>query len=202
MSQLLPPRAPNLPLAPQQYESGYVEKLTNALRLYYNQLDLVLRQLLQGFNNYGTFYSTDNQLNPVAGAVNLVTYNNTAEAFGVSVDPLNPSRLLVTAAGVYNFQFSAQLDHAGGGKARFYIWFRRNGVDLPASATTLVLPGPNDELVAAWNYLMTMEAGDYFELVWSSPDAGARLLAAPAAAPVPAIPSVIMTVTYVYPNAA
>lgn len=200
MPQLLPPRAPNLPLAPQQYESGYVEKLTNALRLYYNQLDLVLRQLLQGFNNYGTFYSTTTQTNPVANAVNLVTYNNTGEAFGIAVDSLNTSRLTVTAAGVYNFQFSAQLDHTGGGKAVFYFWFRRNGLDIPDSATKMVLPGPNDELVAAWNYLITMAAGDYFELVWSSPDTGATLLAAPAAAPVPAIPSVIMTVTYTYPN--
>jgi len=36
---LIPPRAPNLPLAPEQYESGYLEKLTNALRLYFNTID-------------------------------------------------------------------------------------------------------------------------------------------------------------------
>jgi hypothetical protein len=36
---LIPPRAPNLPLAPFQYESRYVEQLTNALRLYFNTID-------------------------------------------------------------------------------------------------------------------------------------------------------------------
>jgi hypothetical protein len=36
---LIPPRAPNLPLAPGQYEPGYLEKLTNALRLYFNTID-------------------------------------------------------------------------------------------------------------------------------------------------------------------
>lgn len=199
MSQLIPPRAPNLPLATREYDSGYIEKLNNAQRLYYNQLDTALQQLLAGFNNYGTFYNTATQTNPVASAVNLVTYDTTAEAFGVAFDPLNPSRLSVSIAGVYNFQFSAQLDHTGGGKVPFYFWFRVNGIDIPDSATKVVVAGPNDEVVAAWNYLLSMNAGDYFQLVWSSPDTAARILAEPAAAPVPAIPSVIMTAMFVYP---
>lgn len=36
---LIPPRAPNLPLAPVAYDPGYLEKLTNALRLYFNTID-------------------------------------------------------------------------------------------------------------------------------------------------------------------
>lgn len=199
MAQLIPPRAPNLPLAPREYEAGHQEKLTNTLRLYFNQLDLALQQVLAGFNNYGTFYNTATQTNPVASAVNLVTYDTTAESFGVTFEPLNPSRLSVSIAGVYNFQFSAQLDHTGGGNVDFFFWFRLNGLDIPYSATKVVVAGPNDETVAAWNYVVSMNAGDYFELVWSSPDTAARILAEPAAAPVPAIPSVIMTVTYVYP---
>jgi hypothetical protein len=199
MGQLLPPRAPNLPLAPTDYSSAHQEKLTNALRLYFNQLDGSLQQLLRGFNNYGTFYSTTTQTNPVASTVNLVTYDSTAEAFGVDYDPANPSRVRVTMAGVYNFQFSAQLNHTGGGSATFYIWFRINGVSLPYSTTKIVLAASNNADVAAWNYLVSLAAGDYFELVWSSPDTGARILAEPAAAPIPAIPSVIMTATYAYP---
>jgi len=31
--------APNLPLAPLEYERQYMDKLTNVLRLYFNQLD-------------------------------------------------------------------------------------------------------------------------------------------------------------------
>ena len=31
--------APNLPLAPLEYERSYMDKLTNVLRLYFNQLD-------------------------------------------------------------------------------------------------------------------------------------------------------------------
>ena len=30
---------PNLPVAPKEYEQGYLEQLTNVLRLYFAQLD-------------------------------------------------------------------------------------------------------------------------------------------------------------------
>jgi hypothetical protein len=32
--------APNIPLAPLEYEQQYMDKLTNVLRLYFNQLDV------------------------------------------------------------------------------------------------------------------------------------------------------------------
>jgi len=36
------PAVPNLPLAPNDYEPNYQEKLTNVLRLFFNQLNSVL----------------------------------------------------------------------------------------------------------------------------------------------------------------
>jgi hypothetical protein len=33
------PAVPNLPLAPNDYDRQYVDKLTNVLRLYFNQLN-------------------------------------------------------------------------------------------------------------------------------------------------------------------
>ena len=202
MPQLTPPRAPNLPLPPVEYAKLQQDQLNNALRLYFNQLDATFQQMLLGFNHYGTFYDTTTQTAAVINTAYPVTFNTTAEVFGVSLGATDTSRVYANRAGVYNFQFSAQLDHTGGGKVDFYFWFRKNGVDIPDSATKVVVAGPNDEIVAAWNYLITMQSGDYFQLVWSANDTAARLLAAAAVAPVPAIPSVILTVTYVYPNAA
>ena len=37
--------APNLPLAPEEYERRYFDQLTNILRLYFNQRDKVIGQL-------------------------------------------------------------------------------------------------------------------------------------------------------------
>jgi hypothetical protein len=36
---LRPPKAPNLPIGPTEYDQRYVDMLTNALRLYFNQID-------------------------------------------------------------------------------------------------------------------------------------------------------------------
>jgi len=37
--------APNLPLAPNEYERRYFDQLTNTMRLYFNQLDKIVGQL-------------------------------------------------------------------------------------------------------------------------------------------------------------
>ena len=37
--------APNLPLAPNEYERRYFDQLTNVLRLYFNQRDKIIGQL-------------------------------------------------------------------------------------------------------------------------------------------------------------
>jgi len=44
--ELLRVAAPNLPLAPRDYDSRYHEQLNNVLRLYFNQLDKILGQLV------------------------------------------------------------------------------------------------------------------------------------------------------------
>jgi hypothetical protein len=57
------------------------------------------------------------------------------------------------------------------------------------------LKGTDDELVTSWNYVEQLRAGDYVELMWSVDNTSVQILAQAAAAPVPAIPSVILTVT-------
>jgi hypothetical protein len=101
----------------------------------------------------------------------------------------------VDRIGTYNFQFSAQLLKSGGGSGNVYIWYRVNGADIANSATIVTLAGSSSASVAAWNFVVEMNAGDYFELVWSTNNTNCEIHAAAASAPVPAIPSVILTVT-------
>jgi hypothetical protein len=101
----------------------------------------------------------------------------------------------VDRVGTYNFQFSAQLLKSGGGSGNVYIWYRVNGASAANSATIVTLPGGSSAVVAAWNFVVELNAGDYFELVWSTNNTGCEIHAAAASAPVPAIPSVILTVT-------
>lgn len=201
MAQLLPPKAPSLPIAQKEYSATDREQQNDLLRKYFNTLDMTFRQLLLGFNNYGVFIDTTTQQPAVINTAYPITMNTTLEAFGVSRDLTYTSRIGVAVGGIYNFQFSVQADNAGGGTTNFWIWFRKNGVDVANSASHVVVSGPADQSVPAWNYMLTMDAGDYFELVWSADSVAAQIHYVAAAAPVPAVPSVILTVQYLFPDA-
>ena len=146
---------------------------------------------------YGNFLSTVTQSNAGATAANAITYNTTDLTRGVSI--VSNSRIRITNGGVYNIQFSAQLQKTSGGDDQVDIWLSKNGTNVPNSNTTVLLTSNPGYGVAAWNFLVNAASGDYYELYWSSADTTAVLHAASAGTnPTrPAIPSVILSVTQV-----
>ena len=186
---------PNLPVAPAAYEQRYQDQLLNVLRLFFNRITSKINAPVP----HGSFYDTTTQTNPVANAVNLMKVNSVYDAgdgtqYAVKKDT---TRIYITQTGVYNIAFSAQLDKTGGGASAVYIWIRGNGQNVSNSATKVVIDGPNSEIVAAWNWVLTLGEGDYIELAWESSDTNVILAAVAASGKVPEIPSVILTVTYV-----
>jgi len=143
---------------------------------------------------YGAFHSTVSQTAAVINTAYEMTLNATDISFGVYIGS-PASRVYVDTEGYYNFQFSAQLEKTTGGVGAVYIWCRVNGVDIPDSATKIRIQGNNAETVAAWNFVLPVKAGDYFELMWSTDDTNCQIFASAASSPVPAIPSLILTVT-------
>ena len=183
---------PSLPVAPVSYEQRYQDQYSNVMRLYLNQVS----NAVNAPRPYGSFYSNVDQTNPVADAVNLMTYNQTVDFFNVSIGAIN-SRVYVAEEAIYNIQFSAQLDKSGGSASAVYIWLRLNGQNVANSATKVTIDGPNSEIVAAWNFVLPLAENDYFELAWQSSDTNVFLAEEPASGNVPEIPSVILTVTWV-----
>jgi hypothetical protein len=143
---------------------------------------------------YGVFYDTTTQAPAAINTAYPITFNSTDLSFGV-YRGATTSRIYVDEPGVYDFQFSAQLDNTSGGSHLIFIWCRINGVDVANSASQVRLKGTDGELVAAWNFVLSMKDGDYFELVYAASDTSVQILSQAAVAPVPAIPSIILTVT-------
>jgi hypothetical protein len=143
---------------------------------------------------YGSFYDTTTQTNPTASTVNLISYNSTQHSNGVSI--VDNTKITVETPGTYNLQFSAQVDKTDAGSDVIDIWFRKNGNDIPWSNTRLTSQGNNDKIVASWNYIDSLDGGDYMQIAWSSPDTDVRLYAeGTQSSPTrPAIPSVILTI--------
>lgn len=153
---------------------------------------------LQGYGGtqaqaaHGSFISTATQTASAINTAYPVTLSATTSAYLVSIGS-PASRIVCAQAGHYNFQFSLQLDKTAASTAAVYIWYRVNGVDIANSATKVAVNGSDAEIVAAWNFLQDMNAGDYFELVWSTNDTNCFIAGFAASPPVPAIPSVILT---------
>lgn len=144
-------------------------------------------------------YSTQVQTNSDFGTTQIMTFDQTVAASGISV--VSGSEITVSRTGVYNIQFSAQLDKTDSGVDSAEIWLRVNGQNLAWSNTWVDLPKNDAKLAAAWNWVIPLNAGDYVELAWWSADVDMRLYeraaqaAVPGVSPArPAIPSVILTV--------
>lgn len=145
-------------------------------------------------SGYGTFYDTTTQ---TAAAINTaygMTFNTTDLSLGVYVGSPT-SRIYVDRTSIYNIQFSAQLDNTSGGDHKVYIWLAINGTNVANSGSQIQVKGNNGYTIAAWNFVQYMKEGDYFEIMWAVNDTSVQILAQAAAAPVPAIPSVLLTVT-------
>jgi hypothetical protein len=145
-------------------------------------------------NRNGAFFDTTTQTAAVINTAYPITLNTTSITDGVYIGATT-SQVFVDRIRIYNFQFSAQLIKATGGSGNVFIWYRVNGVNVANSARKVTLAGSSAAVVAAGNYVVKLNAGDYFELVFSTDDTGCQIVAAAAAAPAPAIPSVILTVT-------
>ena len=144
-------------------------------------------------SRYGSFYDTTTQVATTINTATAITFNTTDLSQGVFLS--TTSRVMVDTVGIYDFQISIQLDKTTGGTAEFYIWLRLNGVDVTDSASQLRLQGNNAEVFAALNYFFDLKAGDYVEIMFSVTDLSVELAAFAAAAPVPGIPSIILTVS-------
>ena len=148
----------------------------------------------------GSFYDTTNQTS-TSGQILAMNFNTPDISNGVSI--VNnilgqPTRITVANAGTYNVQFSAQLSRpqGGGGSASdVNIWLALNGNDIPWSNTKITMQANDKYIVAAWNWFVTLTAGQYVEIMWSQQDS--IFLAAVPAGVHPAIPSVILTVNQI-----
>lgn len=202
------PPGPSLPISPKDWDAGYHDQYSNVLRLYFNQLSNNLQQLSGPGGGYrlsfphGAFYDTTVQNAASTTTAYVITLNSTSLSNGVSL--IGGSRMTVSQEGIYNLQFSVQLNNSSNAPHDMDIWVRQNGVDIPNSNSRFGLPArknPGDpfHILAALNIFADMKENDYLELVWHTANISLSLTgyAAGTSPTRPAIPSVITTLSFV-----
>lgn len=201
------PAPPNLPYAPEAYDKIYVEALTNVLRLYFNRLENITRNLLGRdggrflSNPFGAFSSEVDQTAASTTVAYAVTYSNTDISDSVFLS--NSSRLNTTYPGIYNLQFSIQFVNTDTQIHDVDVWAAINGTNVANSNSRFSVPnrhgGVDGHLIAALNLFLTMQAGDYVELYWHTTNTAVSVeyLSSGSSPTRPATPSVIATMAFV-----
>jgi hypothetical protein len=150
---------------------------------------------------HGSFRSDQDQTAASTTVGYAVTYNVTDLSEGVYVT--NSSRVNVDYAGVYNVQFSFQLINTDSQIHDVDIWFSKNGTNIDDSNSRYSITsshgGVDGGVIAALNFYLDLNPGDYFEIYWSTTNTAVSLQHLPTAtSPTrPATPSVILTVGYI-----
>lgn len=148
--------------------------------------------------SFGSFYSTQTQAATTINTAKAITYNNADTAYGIYRDPADNSKIKVSRPAIYNVQFSIQVDKTSGGTGKLFIWPAINGTAVANAGSLIQIQGNDAEIFSAANFFLPLSNGDYFQLYFSVDALDVQLQQFAAAAPVPAIPSIILTVMQVY----
>lgn len=206
INRLIPTVAPRLPSSPQPPDARYLDQLNNILRLYFNQIDSLAGNLAGGQGGrylnfpYGAFSSSVSQSATVNTATKLLFA--TTDLSNVITAP--SSQITVVNPGVYNLQFSIQVQNLQTTQQDMFIWLKKNGVDVVGSTGVIGLPaqksaGVPSRDIKGWNYFLSLDADDYVEIYWSVADVLVTIpaYAASGTPTKPSTASVVATMSFV-----
>lgn len=198
---------PNLPVAQADYTRLYQEQLNNVLRLYFNQLNGNLNSLIGDTGGrYLQFpYAAIQRTTDVSFSANTatqITFDQNDFLNKCAND--GTDGIAVECPGIYNYQFSVQLKNTDTQIHSSWIWLRVNGVDVMGTASKFDVVsshgGTPGYVIASCNFYVQLASGDTVEM-WSAVSNVAVTFDAAAAQTspfvMPAIPSVVATLTYV-----
>jgi len=178
MAQTLrPTKAPNLPIGPVDYNQQFQDQFSNALRLYFSEIDNFSQVLMQ--NNGGRFINFPH----IAAQDNTDQYalgNNTptivlwdtldsSGGFTLNVD----GTATATYSGIYKIDYSLQMANTDNAIHDAFIWLKLDGANVAGSASKFSISarksaGNPSFLVAYSSVTFSVVAGQNIGLWWAT----------------------------------
>lgn len=149
--------------------------------------------------HYGVF--TSNQDQTQQATPEIVEFNATAMSNGISLS--GSTKIVVSRAGLYAFHLTLHVHNADSQFQFFDLWGRLNGNNIPSSRFKYSVPSAHGQqdgaLTPSQNFFLNLAAGDEVEVAWTCSDADevsiAKHDAVTGEVPIPAAPSVMLTVS-------
>lgn len=188
---LLSPAAPNLPIAPVQYEARYHDQFSNVLRLYFNQLKNLNDQLVSlastfqdgnygqtiQFPHIGAYYYPE-QYATGTNTPTVVKWNATSSLLGFTLNANNTAT--AEYDGIYKITYSLELANNANNAHDVAVWLRVNGTtsaaDVDNSTTVFTVParksnGTSSYVCGYSEVVFQLNAGDSVGLWWGTDQA-------------------------------
>lgn len=143
---------------------------------------------------YGSFYDTTTQTAATINTAYAMTFNTTRTSQGITIGTPT-SRIYADTLATYNIQASVQVNTTAITDQLLWVWLRKNGTDVTATTSQVRTKVLDFAAVVTKTFLLEMNAGDYFELMWAADSTGVQLQTFAASGFYPSVPSVALTVT-------
>ena len=158
---------------------------------------------------FGSFYDSTSQTASVNTPTSIYLRQTDPLSRGVIIT--NQTRITFQYGGIYSLTYSIQFSNIDTSIHDINVWLRKNNDgasgDVPATDSRFSIiashGGIPGNVIGAVNYVFSVAADDYFELIWATPDVNAYIHAEVAeTSPFnhPSIPGIICTVVQVASN--
>jgi hypothetical protein len=181
-TELRPPKAPNLLIAPPlEYQGQYQEQLNNALRLYFNTIDNFCQQFITETGGgylkfpYISASGTTPQYATANNTATIINWTTLESGSGFTLNVNNTATAQVS--GVYKITYSLQFANNDNAAHDSIVWLRVNGstsaADVPDSTTIFTVPARKSAGVPSYvcgysEVVFTLNAGDSVGLWWGT----------------------------------
>lgn len=178
-----PSRAPNLPIAPVEYDQRFQEQYSNALRLYFAEIDNLASGYATGnFGRSVKFPHIAAQYNAIQYATanntpTLVKWSSLDTAYGFTLNTVS-GYAVPEYDGIYKIDYSLQFANNDNAEHDAIVWLRIDGANLAGSSSKFTLSkqkstGSPSFVVAYSSICFLIRAGQTIELMWGTDKAAA-----------------------------
>jgi hypothetical protein len=143
----------------------------------------------------GQFESHIDQTATSANVAYVVQMNNAAD-FNSGITIASSTNVTVAATGIYCVNASMQFANADSTNHTSTFWLRKNGTNIPNSASIISVPKVADggKTLGQLTILDSLTVSSYIQLVWSVSNINVTLDYSSATATAPEVPSVIFNI--------
>lgn len=166
------------------------------LSVHATEGEIFVRPTIEQQQYYGEFTKTTDATPAAINTAYALTFDSTEIANGISIGTTT-SHIVVAQSGLYQFDATVQLTSGNSSAKNIWIWFRKNGTDVPNTARIVTMDINGGYIPASMAQFFSLAANDYIEIMYAASDTNVIIDNVAATAFAPAAPAVTLAVTQV-----